>query len=180
MEFTNVTRGWVAALGLLALVGCASNQPTSDESEKQAEGTLQTQPETKPAEAPVPPKPPVVLINPTVISFEKMSVVLDEKGRETIAEIGEKAKESGKITVTGFCDRRQIRNSMDSAVARAVVTRDELIAQGVAPSNIVIKFSTVTPKKHAAEIKFEELELTKKSVAAAKSAARSGKTSARN
>lgn len=180
MASKTVTKGWLAAIGLLALVGCANNQPTSDEPEKQAEGTVQTQPETKPAQPQLPPKPPVVLINPTIISFEKMSVVLDEKSKEIIAEIGEKAKESGKITVTGFCDRRQIRNSMDSAVARAVVTRDELIAQGVAPSNVVIKFSTTTPKKHAAEIKFEELELTKKTAKPAKSVARVEKNTARN
>jgi len=166
MKFKTVSSGWLAAMGLLVLVGCASNQPNpADEPENKAEGTVQTQAETKPAPAPVPPKPPVVLINPTVISFEKMSVALDEKGQATIAEIGEKAKESGKITVTGFCDRRQIRNSMDSAIARAVVTRDELIAQGVSPSNIVVKYSTRKPKQHAAEIKFEELELTKKAAA---------------
>lgn len=167
MFSNNMPKGAIAALGLLMLVGCASNQTaSSDSAGKQtaevASAPQVNDPERAPERVVVPPRPPVVVVNPTVIAFEKMSVVLDSDGRETLARIAEKARTAGKITVTGFCDRNQIRNATDSAVARAVATRDELIAQGVAPSNIAVKFSTAVAKKHASEIKFEELELTKK------------------
>lgn len=159
-------KGMISVLGLLMLAGCASNQVTSsDDTVKTAEvasAPPAREPEPLPEPVVAPPKPPVVVVNPTVIAFEKMSVVLDSASRETLAQISEKARTAGKITVTGFCDRNQIRNATDSAVARAVVTRDELIAQGVSPLNITVKFTTVVAKKHAAEIKFEELELTKK------------------
>jgi outer membrane protein OmpA-like peptidoglycan-associated protein len=171
MPSNNMLKGAISVLGLLMLVGCASNQATSsDDTVKASEVT--SAPSAKGGEpvsesAVMPPKPPVVVMNPTVVVFEKMSVVLDSESRETIVQISEKARTAGKITVTGFCDRNQIKNATDSAVARAVVTRDELIAQGVSPSNITVKFSTVVAKKHAAEIKFEELELTKKSATVA-------------
>lgn len=167
---TNVPKGGLAALGLLMLVGCASNQPTSsDESGKSVEvAAAQTarEPDRVPERAAVPPKPVVEVVNPTVITFEKMSVALDLASRETIGQIAARARTAGKISVTGFCDRNQIRNATDSAVARAVATRDELIAHGVNPLNITVKFNTAVAKKHASEIKFEEIELTKKPASA--------------
>ena len=171
MPSNNMLKGAISILGLLMLVGCASNQTTSSDDTVKTTGmaSASSNKGAEPIPEPVvaPPKPPVVVMNPTVVVFEKMSVVLDPESRESIVQISEKARTAGKITVTGFCDRNQIKNATDSAVARAVVTRDELIAQGVSPSNITVKFSTVVAKKHAAEIKFEELELTKKSATVA-------------
>lgn len=165
MLINNKLRGGLAALGLFVLVGCANNQtaPSDETASKGAAVPEQAtkEPEPAPTRVVVPPKPQIEIVNPTAVAFEKMSVTLDDKAREAIGYLAEKARTSGKITVTGFCDRKQIRNAMDSAVARAVVTRDELITLGVNPSNVTVKFSTVVAKKHAAEIKFEELELTK-------------------
>lgn len=167
MLINNRLWGGLAALGLFVLVGCANNQ-TAPSDETAAKGTATApaqaarEPEPAPTRVVVAPKPFVEIVNPTAVTFEKMSVALDGKARETIAQLAERARTSGKLTVTGYCDRFQIKNATDSAVARAVVTRDELIALGVNPSNVAVKFSTAIAKKHAAEIKFEELELTKK------------------
>lgn len=167
MYMDNRLRMGLAALGVFVLVGCANNQPSQTE-EPVSKGAAPTsgqasrEPEAAPLRVAAPPKPLVEIVNPTAITFEKMSVVLDGKARETIALIADKARTSGKLTVTGYCDRNQIKNATDSAVARAVATRDELVAFGVSPASIAVKFNTAVAKKHAAEIKFEELDLTKK------------------
>lgn len=84
-----------------------------------------------------------------------MSITIDDKAKETIAKFANRAKTSNKITITGFCDRNQIRNSTDSAMARAVAVRDALLSYGVEPANIRMTLNTRVAKKHAAEIKFD-------------------------
>lgn len=154
-------RGAGAVLSILLLVGCASNETKpGDESDNKgaataAAGQAGNEPAPAPARPVPPPKPSVEIANPTVITFEKMSVALDGKARDTIAELADKARSSNKLLVTGYCDRNQIKNATDSAVARAIAVRDELMRHGVNPANISVKFSTVKPKKHAAEIKFD-------------------------
>ena len=60
-----------------------------------------------------------------------------------------------KLLITGFCDSQQIKNATDSAIARAVAVRDELVARGVVASNIRVTVNTRVRKKHAVEIKFD-------------------------
>jgi len=93
--------------------------------------------------------------NPTTVSFEKMSTVLDDGSRQTVVQLTDRAKMSKKVTITGFCDSRQIANPIDAAVARAIAVRDELLVRGVAPGAMAVKYSTRTPKKHAVEVRFD-------------------------
>lgn len=102
-----------------------------------------------------PPMPPALVPNPSIVLFDRMSVVLDDKARQTITQLVERAKGAKKVVVTGFCDQREIGNPGEAAVARAISVRDELLAHGIPAANLQVKFSTKTAKKHAAEIRFD-------------------------
>lgn len=144
----------VPALCVLLLIGCANNQnrPADD---GQGAATATANKEAAPPPPPPPPKPVIAIPNPSVITFEKMSVTVDEGGRFIIDQLTDKAKASSKLLITGFCDSQQIKNATDSAVARAVAVRDELVARGVVASNIRVTVNTRVRKKHAVEIKFD-------------------------
>ncbi len=152
----NSLRKAILALSVLLLIGCANNQnrPAGDD----GQGTATTgaaSKETPPPPPPPPPKPVVVIPNPSVITFEKMSVSVEEQGKFILDQLADKAKSSSKLLVTGFCDSRQIKNATDSAIARATAVRDELLARGVVASNIRVTINTRVRKKHAVEIKFD-------------------------
>jgi outer membrane protein OmpA-like peptidoglycan-associated protein len=151
----NSLRKATLALSVLLLVGCANNQnrPAGDD----GQGTATTSAASKETTPPPPPlpKPVVVIPNPSVIKFEKMSVVIDEQGKFILDQLADKAKSSNKLLVTGFCDSQQIKNATDSAIARATAVRDELLARGVVASNIRVTINTRVRKKHAVEIKFD-------------------------
>ena len=159
MFLQNNLRRFVLILSVLLFAGCASNgaKQTSNK-DGGVPTTSSTGAATNEASSPQPVvanKPTVVIPNPSIILFEKMSIVLDDQGKATIALLSERARSASKLVVTGFCDHRQVGNSADSAVARAVAVRDELVANGVTPTNIRVKFSTKIAKKHAAEIRFD-------------------------
>mgnify|MGYP000045817538 FL=1 len=143
----------VPALCVLLLIGCANNQNRPADEGKEAATAAATK-ETPPPPPP-PPKPVIAIPNPSVIAFEKMSVAVDDGGRFIIEQLTEKAKASSKLLITGFCDSQQIKNATDSAIARAVAVRDELVARGVVASNIRVTVNTRVRKKHAVEIKFD-------------------------
>ena len=152
---TQLQQPWaVLALSLGLLAGCTNNEPKPTTPDPSA--TAQANAEfNKPAEPAIAPKPAAEVKNPTAISFEKMSVSLDNKGREIVAQVIARAKSSRKIAVIGFCDRSQVANPAEAAVARAVAVRDELIRLGVPPATIQVKFVTKVAKKHVAEIQFD-------------------------
>lgn len=156
MSGQNSLRKAILALSVLLLIGCANNQnrPAGDD----GQGTATTgaaSNETPAPPPPPPPKPVVVIPNPSVITFEKMSVSVEEQGKFILDQLADKAKSSSKLLVTGFCDSRQIKNATDSAIARATAVRDELLARGVVASNIRVTINTRVRKKHAVEIKFD-------------------------
>lgn len=143
----------VLALSVLSLIGCANNQNRPAD-EGQGAATAAASKETPPPPPP-PPKPVIAIPNPSVITFEKMSVTVDDGGRFIIDQLTDKAKTSSKLLITGFCDSQQIKNATDSAIARAVAVRDELVARGVVASNIRVTVNTRVRKKNAVEIKFD-------------------------
>lgn len=156
MRPTQKLTGTFVALAALMLYGCNSNQPKPEEPQVQSSAAAVNSSESKaPQATPTPPKPPVIVQNPSTISFQKMGVTLDNGGKETVAQIVERARNSRKITVTGFCDRNQIANPTEAAIARAVAVRDELVAHGVAPASMQVKFNVKIPKKHAVEVQFD-------------------------
>jgi len=156
MFLENSLRKAILALSVLLLIGCANNQSRTAGDEGQGTATSgAASNETTPPPPPPPPKPAVVIPNPSVITFEKMSVSVDEQGKFILDQLSDKAKSSSKLLVTGFCDSQQIKNATDSAIARATAVRDELLARGVVASNIRVTINTRVRKKHAVEIKFD-------------------------
>ena len=157
MNWSTNPRGISLVLSVLLLAACANNQAKTAGSgggNNSTEPVVVSTSAPPPAPEPLPVQPPVVIPNPSTISFEKMSTTLDGKGKKGIAQLADRAKISSKVTVTGFCDSRQVGNSTDAAVARAIAVRDELLAHGVVPANIRVKFATNIKNKHVAEVSF--------------------------
>lgn len=165
MRWQNNLCGIGLALSVLVFSGCASNQAKpANSAENEGAGTTSqgatatsgaATNDAKSAQARQAAPAPVVIPNPSTVSFDKMGTTLDDKGKQVITQLAERAKSARKLTVTGFCDRHQIGNSADAAVARAISVRDELLALGIAPAKIQVKFDTKIAKKHATEIRFD-------------------------
>lgn len=139
------------------LCGCNSNASRPDEqSEIRPAATQPAESKRLPeAEAPMRVLPAAEVKNPTLISFDKLSVVLDDKAREVLALSMERARQARRIVVTGYSDKRMVANPNDAAVARALAVRDEYVRLGIAPTGIAVKFVVTKPNTHAAEIRFE-------------------------
>ncbi len=132
----------------LLLGGCNSNEPRPDPQPTPGVPTVTQPPRPLPLH-------PAAVPNPSVIIFEKMSITVDEPGRFQIAQLIERARIAQRITITGYCDRRQIANPTDAAIARAVAVRDALIALGIPHRNMAVTINIGVPQKHAAEIRFD-------------------------
>jgi outer membrane protein OmpA-like peptidoglycan-associated protein len=145
---------WVGlATAFSMLAACGSNEPKPEGMEQdKASATAKTTAQTAPV---TPPLPAASVKNPTLIAFDKMAVTLDDKDKVEVAQTLERAKQAKRIVITGYCDRHQVGNPGEAAIARAVVTRDELIRLGIAPAIIQVKYVTKVNNKHAAEIKFD-------------------------
>ena len=158
MVFRNCITVATLALSLSLLAGCAENQAKpgdGTDGQGTATNSAASIKAAKIAQARQLALPPAVVPNPSVVQFEKMSTNLDDKATVVIAQSSERARLSSKITVTGFCDRKQIGNPGEAAVARAIAVRDEYVLLGIPPAKILVKFDTSVAKKHAAEIRFE-------------------------
>lgn len=148
------------ALTVALLAACSSNEPRGDGS-SDGIGARPTSASSANGEGrngqgrPITQIPAPVIPNPATISFDKMAVTLDDKARLYVAQMVDQARKSKKIVATGFCDKNQIANPADAAVARAVAVRDELIRLGVPAANIQVKFVTKIAKKHAVEVLFD-------------------------
>lgn len=90
--------------------------------------------------------------NPVLIAFDKLSIKLNDSDKRTISQIKERAKKARALTITGYCDRKQVGNAKAAALARARAVRDELVRLGVKPQQVKLKFVTEVANKHAAEI----------------------------
>ena len=158
MFFRNSIVAAVLVLNLSLLAGCAENQARPGDamdSQGAATNSATSIKAAKIAQARQLALPPAIVPNPSVVQFEKMSTNLDDKAVLVIAQSSERARLSNRITVTGFCDRKQIGNPGEAAVARAIAVRDEYVLLGIPPAKILVKFDTSVAKKHAAEIRFE-------------------------
>ena len=155
MFFRNGITVATLALSLSLLSGCAENQAKPDDGMGSQGSATAPARANKVAQARQLALPPAVVPNPSVVQFEKMSTNLDDKAMLVVAQSSERARISNKITVTGFCDRKQIGNPGEAAVARAIAVRDEYVLLGIPAAKVLVKFDTSVAKKHAAEIRFE-------------------------
>ena len=156
MRWNNTLGSLGLAIGILALAGCSSNQSKPEEAQASNGSTATATADAKATPAPQPAaKPEVVVPNPSIVHFQKMTVTLDDKSKQQITQMADRARNSHKIVLVGLCDRTQVANPTDAAVARAVAVRDELQAVGVAPAIMQVKVDTRPLKKHAVEVRFE-------------------------
>jgi outer membrane protein OmpA-like peptidoglycan-associated protein len=161
MQASQKTRsfGCISVAMLLFIAGCAQSELGSTES---AASALQTSraisntalPEKASVSATVEQQPDYANMNPVPIVFDKLSVKLDDSGKQILAKIGDRAKKSKKLVITAYCDRRQVGNAHAAAKARGSAVREQLIHLGAKASAIRVKIVTETANKHLAEIQF--------------------------
>lgn len=150
----------VAMLLLAMLTACAQSELQQGSSGASAQQSTQASASgsakaDKPTEAaPKEAGPDYQNMNPVPIAFEKLGVKLNDAGKQVIGKIGERAKKSKKLVITGYCDRKQVGNAHAAALARANAVKSELIHLGVKPGSIQLKTVTNAADKHLAEIQF--------------------------
>ena len=142
----------------LALSGCAQQQTVAEAdqppvaNEEKVKAKSPERQGAAPAVAAEEPGPDYANMNPVPIPFDKMSVKLRDSDKQILVRIKDRAKKAKKLTITGYCDRKQVGNSKDAAIARAVAVKKELVRLGVKSAAIRIKHVTSVADKHAAEI----------------------------
>lgn len=145
---------WLASM--LALAGCAQIQPVEESVQqttaaKQEPKSDKVVAEMKAAEAKQS-EHDFANMNPVSIDFEKLSVKLDDPDKEVLAKIKTRALKAKQLTITGYCDKKQVGNSKAAAIARATAVKQELVRLGVKPKAVRIKHVTDVANKHAVEI----------------------------
>lgn len=147
-----------AVSSLVMLAGCAQQQTVADAEqtpavkEDKAKAKTIERPgaaQTVAAEEAV---PDYANMNPVPIAFDKMSVKLRDTDKQILVRIKDRAQKAKRLVITGYCDRKQVGNSKDAAIARAVAVKAELVRLGVKPGTVRIKHVTSVANKHAAEI----------------------------
>lgn len=98
--------------------------------------------------------PNAVMAEPVVISFSKLSAKLDSLAQRQIDSIDVRAKQATSIVVTGYCNKKEIRNAEAAAKARATMIKKELSKLGVADEKIIIK-TNITDARHAVLVEFK-------------------------
>ena len=158
---SNIMKAGAMCLMLALLSACAQNEPRqgtgsgSPAQQPASAGASGSAKAEKPVEQPrVEAEPDYQNMNPVPIAFEKMGVKLDDAGKHVLGKIGDRAKKSKKLVVTGYCDRKQVGNAHAAALARANAVKSELIHLGVKPGSIQLKTVTNAADKHLAEIQF--------------------------
>jgi len=156
--------GSLLAACMIGLTGCANfpaaqedpNSANSISSQTGAQAAQKAGMQQKPGanNALAERQPDYATMNPVPITFDKMSVKLDEGDKTILQKISERAKNADKLVITGYCDRHQVGNAKAAAIARATAVRNELVELGVAAKNIRIKYVTETADKHAVDIEF--------------------------
>lgn len=150
----NLRVGAMSIAVLLVISGCAQNQLATGEvtsiaanEEKKSEKALAAT--MAPGEELV---TDYAVQNPVPISFDKLSIKLSDGDKKILSQIKERAKKARALTITGYCDRKQVGNAKAAALARARAVKDELVRLGVKPQQVKLKFVTEVANKHAVEI----------------------------
>lgn len=149
--------GAYCAVLLAILTGCAQNPvaATADAATSKQVAKEESKAEKVVAASMAPGEevvPDYAVINPVPIAFDKMSIKLRDADKQIIAQIKDRASKARKLTVTGYCDRKQVGNAKAAALARAQSVKDELVRLGVKPRLINIKHITSVANKHGVEV----------------------------
>ncbi|UXY14566.1 hypothetical protein N8I74_14735 [Chitiniphilus purpureus] len=144
----------IGLLGVALVVGCAQPQKQTTSPPKEESKWVLKQP---PADAGTS-KPAAAasskVADPNTFMFEKMSVTLSDAEKARVAALVDKAKAASTLSIRGYCDRSEVGNAKDAAIARATAVRNELVSAGVALGKIRIRYTT-EEARHAAVVEFQ-------------------------
>ncbi|MDT3669929.1 MAG: OmpA family protein [Aromatoleum sp.] len=91
---------------------------------------------------------------PQLFHFDKMSVSLSEGEKANVAALAEQARSADSILIRGYCDRTEVGNAKDAAIARAQAVRKVLLKAGVPARSMRVRYNTER-KMHAAEVELQ-------------------------
>lgn len=147
-----------AVVSVVMVSGCAQQQTIADTEQpqvaKEEKAKAKTVEKTGVVQAAATEEivPDYASMNPVPIAFDKMSIKLRDADKQILVKIKDRAQKAKRLIITGYCDRKQVGNSKDAAIARAVAVKQELVRLGVKPGTVRIKHVTNVANKHAAEI----------------------------
>lgn len=84
----------------------------------------------------------IALGKPYLLQFDKMAAKLTPQQEETLTSLMPQLKEAKSIIVRGFCNKRDIGNAKDSALARAVNVERFLAGLGIADQKMSLRYNT--------------------------------------
>lgn len=91
---------------------------------------------------------------PQLFHFDKMSVSLSEGEKANVAALAEQARSAESVLIRGYCDRTEVGNAKDAAIARAQAVRKVLLKAGVPARSMRVRYNTER-KMHAAEVELQ-------------------------
>lgn len=144
-------RAAVAVLCAMLLVACATESapPVAAEPDTPRERTVEAprndekRGDKRPADE-----------RPQLFHFDKMSVSLSESEKANVAALAEQARSADSILIRGYCDRTEVGNAKDAAIARAQAVRKVLLKAGVPARSMRVRYNTER-KMHAAEVELQ-------------------------
>jgi len=129
----------IAAIGAIAMAGCAKKAETPPPAPEKPKAEAPKQPEKPKAEAPKPEKPKVVRPSQDAVYFAFDSAELDATARATLDAWAKYLKQAPdvKVRIEGNCDERGTREyNLALGQRRANSVRDYLTAHGIDASRI--------------------------------------------
>lgn len=96
---------------------------------------------------------PSVVADPTLVSFEKMSVKLSPAAEAQVNALASGLVVAKSITVLGYCNRKEVGNAKAAATARAEAVKTLLVKAGIPESRIKMRTDIARPI-HAVRITF--------------------------
>ncbi|AMC34109.1 OmpA family protein [Janthinobacterium sp. B9-8] len=137
MKNSGIILACSAVLAAAVMTGCAENPPAATDS---ASATSWA-------------KPPVIVAigKPYMLQFEKMAAKLTPQQEEQLMALLPQLKDVKSIILRGYCNKKDIGNAKDSALARAVNVEKFLVSQGVPDHKMSLRYNT-DDAEHAVEL----------------------------
>lgn len=134
----------------VALLSACAVTPAPQAADDNQAGARSEAPAEPPA-APAPASSSSAARAPQLFAFDRMSVRLSESEKANVLALAEQARTADSVLVRGYCDRTEVGNAKDAALARAQAVRNVLVKAGVQPGAIRVRYNTER-KMHAAEV----------------------------
>jgi outer membrane protein OmpA-like peptidoglycan-associated protein len=93
----------------------------------------------------------IALGKPYTLQFDKMAAKLTPQQEEILTSLALQMKDAKSIILRGYCNKRDIGNAKDSALARAVNVQKFLVSQGIADQKMSLRYNT-DDAEHAVEL----------------------------